>query len=72
MNNVELTEKELVTLLELVRSAKDEVYESLDCGVHHRCQDEDGDSIPMGSRPAHVLSRDYESLQALLNKLGGS
>ena len=38
MNNVELTEKELVTLLELVRSAKDEVYESLDC------RDEDGDS----------------------------
>ena len=48
MNNVELTEKELVTLLELVRSAKDEVYESLDCGVHHRCQDEDGDSYPYG------------------------
>ena len=66
MNNVELTEKELITLLELVRSAKDEVYESLDC------RDEDGDSIPMGSRPAHVLSRDYESLQDLLKKLGGS
>jgi len=66
MNNVELTEEELITLLELVRSAKDEVYESLDY------RDEDGDSIHMGSRPAHVLSRDYESLQALLNKLGGS
>ncbi len=66
MNNVELTEKELVTLLQLVRSARDEVHESLDY------RDEDGDSIPMGSRPAHVLSRDYESLQALLNKLGGS
>jgi hypothetical protein len=66
MNNVELTEKELVTLLQLVRSARDEVHESLDY------RDEDGDSIPMGSRPAHVLSRDYESLQALLNKLGGA
>jgi len=66
MNNVELTEKELVTLVQLVRSARDEVHESLDY------RDEDGDSIPMGSRPAHVLSRDYESLQALLNKLGGS
>tara|TARA_R100000995_G_C3398739_1_gene83892 strand:- start:160 stop:360 length:201 start_codon:yes stop_codon:yes gene_type:complete len=66
MNNVELTEKELVTLVQLVRSARDEVHESLDY------RDEDGDSIPMGSRPAHVLSRDYESLQALLNKLGGA
>ena len=66
MNNVELTEKELVTLVQLVRSARDEVHDSLDY------RDEDGDSIPMGSRPAHVLSRDYESLQALLNKLGGS
>ena len=66
MNNVELTEKELVTLVQLVRSARDEVHESLDY------RDEDGDSILMGNRPAHVLSRDYESLQALLNKLGGS
>lgn len=66
MNNVELTEKELVTLVQLVRSARDEVHDSLDY------RDEDGDSIPMGSRPAHVLSRDYESLQALLNKLGGA
>ena len=66
MNNVELTEKELVTLVQLVRSAGDEVHESLDY------RDEDGDSIPMGSRPAHVLSRDYESLQDLLKKLGGS
>ncbi len=64
MNNVELTEKELVTLLQLVRSAKDEVHESLDN------RDEDGDSIPMGSRPAYVLSRECDSLQDLLNKLG--
>ena len=66
MNNVELTEKELVTLVQLVRSARDEVHDSLDY------RDEDGDSIRMGHRPAHVLSRDSDSLQALLNKLGGA
>ncbi len=66
MNNVELTEKELVTLLQLVRSAKDEVHESLDN------RDEDGDSIPIGNRPAYVLSREFSSLQDLLNKLGGA
>ena len=66
MNNIELTEEELCTLLELVQSARNEVYQSLDC------RDEDGDSLPMGSRPAYVLSRECDSLQDLLNKLGGA
>tara|TARA_R110000824_G_scaffold286048_7_gene474209 strand:- start:1652 stop:1834 length:183 start_codon:yes stop_codon:yes gene_type:complete len=56
MNNVQLTEEELVTLLQLVRSAKDKVHEALEVEE-------------ILGRPAYVLSRECDPLQALQKKL---
>lgn len=67
MNKIELTEEELLVVLGLINNAKGEVAEALD---NHR--DEAGEYVPMGHYPASALSREYDSLQALLNKLGGS
>jgi hypothetical protein len=63
MKNEEFNAEQMLILLQLVRVAKDEVHEALDY------RDEEGVSVPMGSRPAFVLSREYEALQDLQKKL---
>jgi hypothetical protein len=63
MNNVELTEKELVTLLELVRQAKSDVEVTLKV---YKGDEEIGDY------PYYVMSREFEALHILQSKLGGS
>tara|TARA_R100001198_G_C5164475_1_gene168168 strand:- start:310 stop:513 length:204 start_codon:yes stop_codon:yes gene_type:complete len=67
MNKIELTEKELVVVLGLINNAKGEVAEALD---NHR--DEAGECVPMGHYPAFALSRELDSLQQLLHKLGSA
>ena len=57
MNNVELTQDELIILIQLVKSAKLEVEEALN-------------NEEMGNRPSYILSRDFEALTALQSKLG--
>tara|TARA_R100000664_G_C2730035_1_gene120827 strand:- start:661 stop:840 length:180 start_codon:yes stop_codon:yes gene_type:complete len=57
MNNVELTQDELIILIQLVKIAKLEVEEALNNGA-------------MGNRPSYILSRDFEALHALQSKLG--
>ena len=59
MNNVELTQDELIILIQLVKIAKLEVEEALN-------------NEEMGTRPSYILSRDFEALTALQSKLGGA
>ena len=59
MNNVELTQDELIFLIQLVKISKLEVEEALN-------------NEEMGNRPSYILSRDFEALHALQSKLGGA
>ena len=59
MNNVELTQDELIILIQLVKIAKLEVEEALN-------------NEEMGNRPSYILSKDFEALHALQSKLGGA
>ena len=58
MDNEEFTKEELLVLIKLVRTAKDEVHEALDV-------------VKILGHPTQVLSREYEALQALRNKILG-
>ncbi len=56
MKNEEFNAEQMLILLQLVRVAKDELHEALEVEE-------------ILGRPAYVLSREYDALQALQKKL---